>query len=344
MSEKSYLQWLAQNTVTKWWHDSADPAEIRLACEHDSVGATTNPVLAAATLASNKEFWKKKIGIIPDDISGDERAEFILKNVVRYVADIYLPQYEATNGEDGYVCAQVSPFDAACRESMIQAARKYASWAPNISVKFPATLAGMDALEECIAEGISITSTVNFSVPQVIQVAQRYQKGKLRAEQNGKKPGQCFAVIMIGRIDDYLRDVANDNNVNVSEDDINQAGIAITKRAYSIFKQRGYDPKLLVAALRGTHHMTELAGGDLIMSIHPKYQAKLLEPGIAQELRIDEDVPQDVIERLKAMPEFVKAYEPDGMKPSEFISFGVAQKTLSQFCVAGWNKILSAGF
>jgi transaldolase len=36
------------------------------------------------------------------------------------------------------------------------------------------------------------------------------------------------------------------------------------------------------------------------------------------------------------MPEFVRAYEPDGLKPSEFVSYGVTQRTLSQFIEAGW--------
>jgi hypothetical protein len=49
-------------------------------------------------------------------------------------------------------------------------------------------------------------------------------------------------------------------------------------------------------------------------------------------------VPGDVIERLCKIPEFVKAYEPDGMKPSEFLSYGLSQRTLSQFSEA-WLSI-----
>ena len=46
----------------------------------------------------------------------------------------------------------------------------------------------------------------------------------------------------------------------------------MTKRAYTMYKERGYEAVLLVAALRGTYHLTELAGADLLMSIHPAYQ------------------------------------------------------------------------
>jgi transaldolase len=224
---------------------------------------------------------------------------------------------------------------------MIKFARKYAGWAPNMTVKFPATLAGLEAMEECIAEGITITATVNFTVPQVIQVAEAYRRGISKAQKSGRKPGRCFAVIMIGRIDDYLRDVASDNNAPVRESDINYAGIAITKRLYSIFRDRGYEAKLLVAALRGTHHMVELCGGDIVMSIHPNYQKELLKPDVPRELRITDEVPQDVIERLLTVPEFARAYEPDGMKPEEFISFGLTQRTLTQFSISGWSAISS---
>ncbi|RKZ73081.1 MAG: hypothetical protein DRQ57_15535 [Gammaproteobacteria bacterium] len=338
-TEKSYFQWLEDDTATRWWHDSADPAEIELALEHKASGATTNPILVAGALASNPDFWKTEIGDIPEDLSAEAKTELKHKAVVQYAAAKFIDQYESSNGECGYACAQVSPAKAGYSEEMIKDAKKYAGWAPNISVKFPATAAGLDALEECIALGISVTSTVNYTVPQVIEVAERFNKAKARAEKAGIKPGKCFAVIMIGRIDDYLREVANDNHANVTEADINKIGIAITKRAYKIYQERGYEPKLLVAALRGTHHMLELCGADLIMSIHPKFQGPLLEAGTPRKLRIDEEVAPDTIERLSLMPEFVRAYEPDGMKPEEFITYGVVQKTLAQFQFTGWNKI-----
>ena len=145
---------------------------------------------------------------------------------------------------------------------------------------------------------------------------------------------------MIGRLDDYLQDIAQDRKANVSESGIKQAGLAITKRAYSIYKQKHYELTLLVAALRGSYHMVEMAGAELIMSIHPKCQAMLLEPGVPRDpQRIDVPVAPEVIKRLETIPEFVRAYEPDGMEPEEFIAYGVVQRTLSQFSVGGWSLL-----
>ncbi len=83
--------------------------------------------------------------------------------------------------------------------------------------------------------------------------------------------------------------------------------------------------------------MTELAGAEVIMSIFPTIQEMLLTPDLPQQERIDADVPADVIERLSQIPDFVRAYKPDGMKPTEFVTYGVTQRTLSQFIESGWK-------
>ena len=85
--------------------------------------------------------------------------------------------------------------------------------------------------------------------------------------------------------------------------------------------------------------MTGLAGGELTMSIHPKYQQLLLVPGVPREDGIQKPVAADVIRRLETIPEFVRAYEPDGMAPEEFITCGVIQRTLSQFSEKGWSML-----
>lgn len=319
------------------------PVEIKpgmvFALANKACSVTTNPILAASALKNNPVLQSQQAKALPDDAPANERAEANLKGVVQHAAKMFEPIYRASEGKQGYVCAQVNPALAADRDAMIATARRFHRWAPNIAVKFPATLAGLDAQEECIAEGITITSTVNYTVPQVIAAAERHRRGRQRAREAGKKPGECFAVVMIGRLDDYLREVARDNQIQVSEEDICQAGLAVVKRAYTIFKKKNYDATLLIAALRGTYHMTELVGGELLMSIHPTYQQQLLDPQVPQEQRIDKPIDRDVIERLNRIPEFARAYEPDGMQPREFITYGVVQKTLMQFQLAGWAKL-----
>jgi len=340
MPTDTYLSWVINNTKTCWWHDSADPRELDLGLERGAVGVTTNPFLCNLALTHNRALWGDQIrqALAASD-DPEARAQALMRIVVTAAAQKLRPQFEATGGRDGWVCAQVNPARAGNRLRMTEMARRFHAWAPNIAVKLPATSAGLDVLEDCIAEGITCTATVSFTVPQVLAVGQRHRLGSQRAAAKGIKPGRCFAVLMIGRLDDYLREVAEDTRADVSEADIRQAGIAVAKRSAAIFAERGYEARLLVAALRGSYHMTELAGGPFIMSIAPAYQGPLVSEDLPREQGFDRPVAADVIARLSCMSEFVRSYEPQGMSPEQFIHFGLTQRTLTQFAEAGWRLL-----
>jgi len=338
MGEQNYFDWLVNETPTTWWHDSGDPGELDAAIGMGTSGVTTNPVLTARAISARPDYWAPLVGSLKG-LDATERAIAMIKAVVMDAVKKMAPVYERTHAAEGYVCAQVNPRAAGDRETMLATARRFAAWAPNIAVKLPVTAAGLDVLEECVAEGITVTATVSFCVPQVVAIAERHRRGAARAKSADVTPGHCFSVIMIGRLDDYLWDVARDRGAGISESDSKQAGLAATKRAYSIYQQEGYEAVLLIAALRGTYHMTEVAGAEFIVSIHPRYQAMLLEPGTVQERRIGVPVPSDVIDRLTTLPEFVRSYEPDGMAPEDFITYGAVQRTLSQFDQVGWSLL-----
>lgn len=337
---QDYLRWLVDNTQTVWWNDSIEPSELARGMQHGAVGATSNPFLSYVALTQNRQAWLKEIeSVLNAKLKPEAQAEALMRIAIVHAAEALHPEYERSAHQMGYVCAQVNPAYAGDREVMLSMARRFTQWAPNVTVKLPATSAGLDVLEDCVAEGIPCTLTISYTVAQVLAVGERYRRGMERAQAQGVEAAPCFAVIMIGRLDDYLRDVAHDSQADVSEADIQQAGLAVTKRALAICSERAYENQLIVAALRGTYHMAELAGADVIMSIAVPYQDMLMAPDIAQEERIDVPVPKDVIKRLSQLPEFVRAYEPEGMKPGEFISFGVTQKTLTQFHESGWKLL-----
>lgn len=340
MAHGTYLDWVIGDTRTKWWHDSADPAELDVGLKRGAIGVTTNPLLANLALTRNRGMWATAIErVLAQRLPAEPKAEALMQIVVSRTAEKLLPEYQASQGTSGFVCAQVNPARAGDRDAMQAMARRFHAWAPNIAVKLPATSAGLDVLEDCVAEGITVTATVSFTVPQAVAIAERHRAGIGRARERSIEPGKCFAVIMIGRLDDYLREAAHDNQVSVSECDIRQAGLAVTKRAYALYRERGYQAVLLVAALRGAYHLTELAGADILMSIAPPYQEIFVTQDLPREERIETPIPPDVVERLCQMPEFVRSYEQKGMAASEFVGFGVTQRTLSQFVEAGWRLL-----
>ena len=340
MCKEDYFRWLTGGTRTAWWHDSADPSELQLGLERGAVGVTTNPYLSNLALCKNRSLWAKEIQeILSKNLDSETKAESLMLIPITHAAEKLIPEYEQSKGKMGYVCAQVNPARVGDRDHMLSVARYFHSWAPNIAVKLPATAAGLDVLEDCTAEGITVTATVSFTVPQVIAIAERYRRGIQRAGKNEVQPGKCFAVIMIGRLDDYLREVAHDSKANVDESDIRQAGLAVTKRAYAIYKEREYEAILLIAAFRGAYHIIGLAGAEVIMSIAPKYQEILLSEHLPREERINADIDSEVIERLSRIPEFVRAYDPEGMMPGGFLAYGATEKTLSQFYEDGWRRL-----
>jgi transaldolase len=333
MAENSYLKWLSQ-TGSFWWTDSAVYKNMDEYIENGATGATTNPPLVRRALYGDPNFWRPHLKDINSNLKPDEKAEEIIKRITTVIAEKFLPVFKSSKGKQGYVCAQVNPALQGNAEKMFEMAKRLNKWAENIAVKIPANAAGLEVMEECASLGITTVGTVSFSVPQAVEIARRQTIGAARAEKTGIKPGQAFSVVMVGRQDDYIRDVALDNRANLAESDIIQAGTAVIKRAYEIIKNKSYISQLMPAGMRGAYHTLDLAGTDMTMSISANIQDSLAKEQPPFKENTYKPVSGDVIDRLCRIPEFARAYEPDGMKPSEFLSYGLSQRTLSQFLEA----------
>jgi len=143
---------------------------------------------------------------------------------------------------------------------------------------------------------------------------------------------------MVGRLDDYLRDVAKDMQADVPETDIIQAGTAAIKKAQAICHERGYEAKLMPAGMRGGYHAVALSGSDMSFSLSAGILTAL---GKETEFtrHMHEAVSDETIANLNKIPEFVRAYNVENLAEEEFIRFGASQRTLSQFVEAGWSMI-----
>ena len=328
---KTYFDWLNEKTLTRWWHDSGSPDEIALAKERGALGVTTNPVLTYRTFRLQPEFWEEKVCAISQDLDFEDRAEALLRLVATYAAGCFEDVYRESHGQHGYALGQLNPGRAGDFEGMLKQA--------NIAIKLPATRSGVEVVEELAASGIAICATLNVSVSQAVSVAEAYERGIKRAKADGVKIAPCFVVQQVGRIDDYLRDVAQDMKLGLLESVITMAGIAIAKRSYQIFQERGYHSVIMPAGLRGHYHLAEMAGGKLVFSITTRVQNMVLEADPPREERIHNPVPSEILDQLVKIPEFVRAYEPDGLQPAEYITYGVMQKLLSQFTETGWAPL-----
>jgi transaldolase len=137
---------------------------------------------------------------------------------------------------------------------------------------------------------------------------------------------------MVGRVDDWLKVVSDKQGKVPTPGTLDWAGVAVFKNALKHFKQTGYRTRLLAAAYRHHLHWSELIGGDVILTIPPEWQRKFNASTIPVESRIDEPVPAQALTELsEQFEDFRRAYDPKGMKVSEFDSFGATRRTLRAF-------------
>jgi transaldolase len=204
-------------------------------------------------------------------------------------------------------------------------------------VKIPVTRAGIPAIEEATYRGISINATVSFSLPQCIAVAEAVERGLARREKEGKEIGAMGPVctIMVGRLDDWLRVVAERENITIDPGYLEWAGVAVFKKAYQIFRERGYRLRLLSAAFRNHMHWSEFIGGDVVISPPYAWQVRLNSSDVEVTSRIDKPVDAKIVEELsRKFTDFRKAYTDDGIAVDAFDSFAPTRRTLRQFITA----------
>jgi transaldolase len=198
------------------------------------------------------------------------------------------------------------------------------------------------AIEELTAQGVSINATVSFTVPQAVAVAEAVERGLKRREAAGLSSARIFSVctLMVGRLDDWLKVVAEKQGLVPTPGVLDWAGVACMKRAYQLFNQARYHTRLLAAAYRNHLHWSELIGGDIVLTIPASWQRRFNASSIEVKPRMDDPVPPAILAELSgSFEDFRKAYEPGGLKPSEFDTYGASARTLRTFLGSYYDLI-----
>jgi transaldolase len=337
---KSPLHEMTQTTATCLWNDSASIQELRYSIEHGAVGATCNPVIVLGVLKKEMPQWKERILELLKERPSATEEEIgwqLVREISAKSASLLRPIYEAQHGRNGRLSIQTDPRFSRNTQAMVEQAEEFNGIAPNMIVKIAATSAGIPAIEEATYRGISINATVSFTLPQCIAVAEAVERGLKRREKEGKEIASMGPVctIMVGRLDDWLKVVAERENITIDPGYLEWAGVAVFKKAYRLFRERGYRTRLLSAAFRNHMHWSEFIGGDVVISPPYSWQVRFNASDIEVRPRIDIPVDAKIVGELtKKFTEFRRASEENGMKVEEFDSFGATRRTLRQFVVA----------
>ena len=332
---------------TDYWNDSCAVDELAYAVARGATGATSNPSIVLEVLGKERSFWlpwiRERAAADPSLTETDITWALVEEMAVRGAA-VLEPVFRAEAGRKGRLSLQTNPANYPNTSRMLEQGRRFAALAPNMQVKFPSTSAGIRAIEEATAEGISINATVSFTVPQAVAVAEAIERGLQRREAEGHDVGAMGPVctIMVGRLDDWMRVLVERDDVAVHPDALNWAGIAAFKRAYGLYRERGYRARLLGAAYRHRLHWTELVGGDVVLTMPHAWQVRFNASGITPADRIGEPVdPALVADLLDRIPDFRRAYEPDGMTVDEFDRYGATVRTLRGF-IKSYHDLVGA--
>ena len=344
MIKHEYLNWMATNTPTQWCNDSALMTELEAALESGAIGCTSNPPLTYQALVTEPEFYRDALAAIPASAKGDDRVVELLGVVVRNVSRRLRDLYETSEKKYGYIRSQVQPKISGNSAAMHKMGLSISTWGENVMVKIPGTASGIQVLEELAAAGISTTPTVCVSVAQILAVAEANERGIKRARAAGRVPAQSTAALVMGRLQDYLAVLNQERETGLTTADLENAALAVTKHCYSIMKERGYSQILMPAAFRTPRQVSGMIGAAVHMTIHPKIQEEVMkadtEGTIKRRMAIDDPVDTDSIARVaRALPEFNQAFDPEGLRPEEFDTFGATVMTLDAFDKTGWQKL-----
>lgn len=331
---------MTQTTPTCLWNDSASMRELTYSMEHGAVGATCNPVIVVGVMKSEIASWQDRIKQLIEEYrtaTEDEIGWKIVREMSVKAAALLKPIYDAEKGRNGRVSIQTDPRLFRDTRAIVQQAEEFDQLAPNMIVKIPVTRAGMPAIEEATYRGISVNATVCFTLPQCVAVAEAVERGLARRQKEGKPIATMGPVctIMVGRLDDWLKVVAESEGLSIDPGYLEWAGVAVFKKTYQLFRERGYRIRLLSAAFRNHMHWSEFIGGDVVISPPYKWQLRFNASALPPTSRIDNPVDPKIVEELTRMfPDFRRAITEHGLSVEEFDQFGPTRRTLRQFIAA----------
>src|SRR5919108_437173 len=240
---KSPLHEMTQTTPTMLWNDSADMDELRYAIDNGAVGATCNPVIALGILKKELAAWRPRIQVLMREMPGateDQLGWRLVEEMSVRAAKLLEPAFAEHKGRNGRLSIQTDPRFYRNTAAIVDNVKRFAALAPNMIVKIPVTRAGIPAIEEATALGISINATVCFTLPQCIAVAEAVERGLRRREAEGKDIASMGPVctIMVGRLDDWLKVYLEKHEISVDPGILEWSGVAVFKKTYGIFRKR----------------------------------------------------------------------------------------------------------
>ncbi|MET0888063.1 MAG: transaldolase [Mycetocola sp.] len=212
-----------------------------LLAERNVVGITTNPTIFATAVSTGHAYDAQLASLAASGTSAADAVFEITTTDVAHAADLLRPIHDASGGLDGWVSIEVSAASAHDSRATIEEAERLTAVIarPNVFVKIPATLAGLDAITAAIARGISINVTLIFSLERYRAVIDAYLSGLEQAHAAGVdlRGIRSVASFFVSRVDTEVDTRLDGIGSDAARTLRGRAGVANARLAYEIFEQ-----------------------------------------------------------------------------------------------------------
>jgi len=168
-------------------------------------GVTSNPTIFMNAITKSQDYDNSLLPLVNADMCNEEIFFHLALEDIQAAADLFLPLYRQTDGGDGYVSLEVSPYLANDTTGTLAQAKQL--WLrvdrPNLMIKIPATKAGLPAITEAIAAGVNVNVTLIFSRQRYAEVMEAYLSGLERRARTGLPIGAIASVasFFVSRVD-----------------------------------------------------------------------------------------------------------------------------------------------
>ncbi len=208
-------------------------------------GITSNPSIFNNAISNSNEYDQEIESLTKQGLSREDVYEQLAIRDIQRAADMFLPLYQESNGGDGYVSLEVSPFLAHETEKTIIDAKKLWKMVnrPNLMVKIPATLEGLPAITEVISEGINVNVTLIFSIARYQAVMEAYLAGLDKRVQEGKEIGGIASVASFfisridAKVDNQLEEILSKTPGGEIKNLLGEAALASGKLAFEAYEE-----------------------------------------------------------------------------------------------------------
>lgn len=315
------------------------------------VGVTSNPTIFQLAITQSDDYDEALRTLVAEGLEPEAIFDRLSVEDIQMACDRLRPIWERTHGVDGRVSIEVGPHLAHDTDGTIaEALRLHALVArDNVMIKIPATEAGVPAIAQVIADGISVNVTLIFSLARYEQVMDAYLSGLERraAANQPLEPLHSVASFFVSRVDSKIDKAidaaitalpAGDARRAELESLRSKAAVANARLAYARFGEVFASPRFAPLKARGAHvqrplwaststknpalpdtlYVDELIGPDTVNTVPPATLTAFNDHGHA-EVRITNDLAaaRQLFPRLQALGipamQLIDQLEPEGV-------------------------------